>query len=125
MTDVVLIDTSCWTQALRKDGDPVIRERVGQLLRENRAAWCDIVRLELWAGVRADERDSLKRLEASLPRLPIDDAVWSLACLTTNAARDRAFTAPASDFLIWACAKRHLVSLDHADKHFLRIAELV
>ena len=40
-----LIDSSSWIHALRKDGDPVVRSRVQQLLIEDEAAWCDIVRV--------------------------------------------------------------------------------
>lgn len=124
MTDVVLIDTSCWTQALRTDGDTAVRQRVEMLIKERRAAWCDVVRLELWAGVRPHERGSLRRLDASIPRLPIDEAVWALGCQTADVARDRGLTVPPNDFLVWACAKRHSVVLEHADRHFERLNEL-
>ena len=61
MQSLTLIDTSCWIEALRVSGDPVIREKVKELLIEGRAAWCDMVLLELWNGARGDaERKMLK-----------------------------------------------------------------
>ena len=47
-----LIDTSSWIDALRRDGDPQIRARVVALMASGEAAWCDLVRLELWNGLR-------------------------------------------------------------------------
>ena len=47
-----LIDTSSWVDALRRDGDPEIKARVVALMRGGTAAWCDMVRLELWNGLR-------------------------------------------------------------------------
>ena len=54
MSPLVLIDTSAWAQALRRSGDPSVRARVAKHLADLTAAWCDMVRLELWAGVRND-----------------------------------------------------------------------
>ena len=76
-----LIDSSSWIHALRKDGDPVVRSRVQQLLIEDEAAWCDIVRVELWRGVsKRKEINFLRELEKNISLLPITTEVWDLAC---------------------------------------------
>ena len=41
---------------MRPTGDPVVRARVEALLRAGEAAWCAMVRLEIWAGI-GDERE--------------------------------------------------------------------
>lgn len=80
MTALVLIDTSAWTQTLRRSGDSAMRARVESLVVANRAAWCDPVRLELWNGVRGTmERARLRQLEQSLTSLPITGSVWDAA----------------------------------------------
>ena len=51
-TRLTLIDTSSWIEALRRSGRAEVRERVARLMSEGRAAWCDLVALELWNGAR-------------------------------------------------------------------------
>ena len=93
MSSFVLIDTSSWTQALRRTGDPAVRGRVGRLLADETAVWCDAVRLELWNGVRGDaERDRLKDMQATLPSLSITDEVWDLSCELVAKARGSGLT---------------------------------
>ena len=46
----VLIDTSAWIDALRKDGDAEIRSSVRHITAEGRAVICDLIRIELWNG---------------------------------------------------------------------------
>ena len=84
-----------------------------------------MVRLELWSGVGgADERRDLLRLDGALPRAPITDEVWQDAARL--AARGRAIgkAFPASDILIFACAKRHGLSIEHADHHYEMLKQL-
>ena len=64
---LTLIDTSSWIEALRRSGRAEIRERVGRLTSEGRAAWCDLVALELWNGARGEyEREQLQKLGQEL-----------------------------------------------------------
>ena len=125
MSPVVLVDTSSWTQALRRKGDPLVRDRVGQLLTNNSAAWCDMVRVELWNGARGlAERDKLKQMEAELPRLPITDDVWELACRCAGLAHATGLVVPASDLVIFACAKVHGAGIECTDRHFQMLEQL-
>lgn len=94
---MVLIDTSSWIDALRRDGDPAIKARVALLLREGTAAWCDMVRLELWNGLRgAAEKKQMENLEADVHHLATSDAVWTKARLLARRARASGLTAPGS-----------------------------
>lgn len=116
---MVIIDTSSWVQALRQRGDDVVRKRVGDLLGSGEAAWCDMVRLELWNGAAGtQEKKRLQEIEDELLCLPIDDDVWNEACRIAVKARDRAVTATSADILILACARAHAASVEHCDKHF-------
>ncbi len=125
MSTLVLIDTSAWTHALRRAGDAAVSARVKQLLDDRRAAWCEMVRLELWSGVGGpDERRELLRLDDALPRVPITDEVWQDAAQLASRARAGGLRFPASDLVIFACAKRHGLSVDHADKHFELLQDL-
>ena len=100
-----------------------MRARVEALLRAGEAAWCDMVRLEIWAGV-GNEREQrvLREYEAVVAELPIDADVWQAACDLASRARRAGKTVPASDILICACARRHGVAIEHADAHFDMLA---
>jgi predicted nucleic acid-binding protein len=125
LNSLTLVDTSAWTHALRRNGDLAVRQRVEQLLSQNAAALCDPVRLELWNGVRGDaERVRLRAIEAALPRLDITGEVWTLSCDCAEKARAAGITTPAIDVLIFACARYHGVSIEHADRHFELLAKL-
>jgi predicted nucleic acid-binding protein len=120
-----LIDTSSWIDAMRRDGDPEIKARVVALVRAGTAAWCDMVRLELWNGLRgAAERKQMEGLEADVINLATSEAVWTKARLLTQRARAKGVTAPATDLLIAACAWEHGVELENDDVHLTALTSL-
>lgn len=62
--EIVLIDTSSWIEALRFNGRVDVRKKVKALMTEGRAAWCDMVAIELWNGAKGDyEKQKLLELE--------------------------------------------------------------
>jgi predicted nucleic acid-binding protein len=122
---VILIDTSSWIHLLRPKGDPVVRERVQRALEAGEAAWCPVIRLELWNGAGGDrEKKVLRDFERLLPEMAVDNAVWDGAYSLARKARSAGVSIPATDLLIAACARRHEVELEHADADFQRIATL-
>ena len=120
-----LIDTSSWIHALRQTGDDEVRQRLSQIVSAGEAVWCNAVRLELWNGARGTvEKRRLKDFDDILPRLEIDEEVWQVACSLAKASRSAGLTIPAIDLIIFACARRHQVRLDHCDDHFEKLAKL-
>ena len=120
-----LIDTSSWIEALRRQGDAQVRERVHQLLVEGQAVWCDMVLLELWNGARGNyEQQQLQRLEKEMICLPTTSSVWERARLLARLCRENGLTAPATDILIVACARTHEVDIEHLDAHFTAILQI-
>ena len=118
-----LIDTSSWIHSLRPDGDAVVASRVRAALETGDAAWCAMVRLELWNGARGErEKAVLREMEATLLDLEITADVWQLAMELARKARDNGLTVPATDLLLAACARHHGAELEHADSHFNQIA---
>jgi predicted nucleic acid-binding protein len=123
---MTLIDTSSWIEALRQDGDPSTRDRVRALLLADQACWCDVVRLELWHGVRgAAERKVMAQLNKDVSLLPTTDVVWSKACELARRSRARGLTVPATDLIIAACAWAHGVPLEHRDRHLTALMKLI
>jgi len=122
---VKLVDTSAWVQQMRPRGDPTVRARVEELLRFGEAAWCAMVRLELWNGINNEaERKRLKEYEAVIPDLPITNHVWEEAFRLASRYRAAGKTIPATDVLIAACARVHGVQIEHRDADFDLIADL-
>ncbi|MBU2515246.1 PIN domain-containing protein [bacterium] len=119
MQSLTLIDTSCWIEALRVSGNTNIRDKVKELLVEGRAAWCDMVLLELWNGARgASEREILNDLTEEITMLPISDEVWSLARNLASKCREGGITVPSTDILIVSCGLENKTKIEHQDKHF-------
>jgi predicted nucleic acid-binding protein len=120
-----LIDSSSWVHALRESGDQQVRRRVARLVSAGEAVWCNAIRLELWNGARgSSEKRRLKEFDEELPRVDVDDAVWNLACSLASSARATGLTIPAIDLLIFACARRHQIDLEHCDEHFDQLGKL-
>jgi predicted nucleic acid-binding protein len=121
----VLVDSSLWVHQLRRSGEAAKRGRVNSLLLAGDAAWCPVVRLELWRGVASDgERRTLRQYEARLPDFSITAAVWDLAMELASSGRRSGLTVPIADLLIFACAIVHELDLAHDDAHFDQIAAL-
>jgi predicted nucleic acid-binding protein len=119
---MVLVDTSSWIEALRVTGKSDVRSRVTALLANGEAAWCDIVRLELWNGARGQqEKKSLRELEQSLHNFKVDEQVWEMAIKLADRARSAGISVPADDLIITSCAQRYGVELEHNDAHFKRL----
>jgi len=120
-----LIDTSAWIHALRADGDAAVASRVRALLERGEAAWCSMVQLELWNGARGNhERRVIKEMKDDLIDLEMDEPVWTAANALARPTRRTGKTIPATDIPIAACARRHGVELEHADRHFAVLAAL-
>ncbi len=121
----VLVDSSLWVHQLRKGGDPGRRDRVNALLAAGEAAWCPVVRLELWRGVTNDaERKTLRRYEALLPDYDITAATWARAIRLADRGRATGVTAPLADLLIFACATLNDLEIAHDDEHFDALAKI-
>jgi predicted nucleic acid-binding protein len=120
----VLIDTSAWIEALRVRGDEDIRAEVYALIQSGRAAWCHIVRLELWAGAHPKEFPRLEELCRSIRDLETPEQVWRGAYDLARRARGKGFSVPANDLLIAACARFHGAEIVHKDRHFDQIKSL-
>lgn len=122
---MILIDTSSWIHMLRPSGDPAVRSRVEQALREGLACWCPLIRLELWNGAGGErEKKVLRDLERTLPELPIGAEVWQAAYHLARRARAAGVTVPASDLLIAACGQHHGAALETADSDFAQLERL-
>lgn len=121
---MILVDTSAWVEFLRTGGKPNVERRVRELLLENQAAWCDMVRLELWNGTGGEpDRKILRELDDKVINLETNVAVWALGLDLARRSRAKGVTIPATDLLIAACAFHHGVEIETGDNHFHLLAK--
>jgi len=115
----VLIDTSAWLLALRRDYLPIAKTRIDELLRENVVITAGIVKLELLGGTRTEkEFQRLKRRLDALEIVETNETLWESACHLAFSLRRKGITVPHTDILIAACALSVGGVLLHADSHF-------
>jgi len=117
-SEIVLIDTSIWIEALRFTGKTEVRERVLKLMVEGRAAWCDMVAVELWNGARGEyEKQKLAELDKEITCLETTPDVWRKARLLAQKCRQAGRTVPSADLIIAACVLSHKAEIEHCDAH--------
>lgn len=121
---MILIDTSAWLFALKKDFHPAIKERIEQLLVESDVAICGMIALELLGGTKS-EKEYLRlksRLEA-LYYVESDRILWGLASKLAFDLKRKGISIPYADIVIAACAIQERAILVHADSHFDSISK--
>ena len=115
----VLIDTSAWIECFRPQGRLEVQERVGNMVIEGRAVWCDMIYLELCNGARnSEERKALQQLYQNIDLLPITSEVWKIAFEIAKQCRSKDYTIPVTDIIIAACANYHKTAIEYLDSHF-------
>ena len=121
---MVLIDTSAWLFALKKDFHPAIKKRIEELLLESDVAINGMIELELLGGARSEkEYNRLKsRLEA-LYYVEADRSLWYLASKLAFDLKRKGMSIPYPDIFIAASALKEGAVLIHADSHFDLITE--
>jgi predicted nucleic acid-binding protein len=116
--EVKLVDTSSWIEFLRGHrSEPALR--VKDLIRTERAGWCDLIAVELWNGVRpGDETKALTELEKEATWFDLTASVWQKARKLAVRSRQAGITVPTTDVIIVACAAHYGLELEHCDRHF-------
>ena len=101
---LTLLDTSVLVEFLRgsKSGEV---GTVRELIESGEGAWCDIVKLELWAGARGTkEKNAIEGLSEALYLIETTNDVWNRAFLLAQQCRAAGLTIPSPDLLICAAA---------------------
>ncbi len=119
--EVTLVDTSSWIEFLRgHQSAPALR--VKELIRSERAGWCDLIAVELWNGVRSGgETKALTELEREVTLFNLEAAVWQKSRRLAVHCRKSGITVPTADLVITACARHYGLDLEHCDGHFDKI----
>ncbi|MGA3265595.1 MAG: PIN domain-containing protein [Verrucomicrobiota bacterium] len=115
---MVLVDSSVWIEALRREGRLDVKLALESLLEEYEAAWCGPVKLEVLGGARAQDRDKLDAHFSRIPYFQMKDAAWESAKRLAWRLRDRGCVTPWNDVLIAALSVAADCRIYAVDKHF-------
>jgi len=121
---MILIDTSAWLFALKKNFHPTVKERIGQLLAESDVAICGMISLELLGGAKSEkEYLRLKNRLDALYYIDADRVLWDLSSKVAFDLKRKGVSIPYADIVIAASALKEKAILVHADSHFDFIAD--
>src|SRR5271154_3837685 len=115
---MVLVDSSVWIEALRRDGNVNVKLALENLLEEYEAAWCGPVKLEVLGGARSQDREKLEAHFGCIPYFQMKDSAWENAKSLTWRLRDKVCNTPWNDILIAALSVLAGCRIYTVDKHF-------
>lgn len=119
MTDLILIDTSVWIEALKKGGSVKAVNRVKKAIDDNSAAITGLIMMELLTGARSKKKyDTLKSDMEALNYLKTTEEIWSKASEIAFILKRKGVNVPNTDVIIAAISIIYKCTLIHLDKHF-------
>jgi predicted nucleic acid-binding protein len=123
---MTLIDSSAWIFVLGPKALPSLRGRVTELVLNNQAATAPPILFEILRGARTlREAETLRSRLSSLHMVPFAEPDWSEAAEWGSQVARKGVTVKSMDLLIAFVARKHGLSLLHADADFDRVAKKV
>lgn len=122
---MVLVDSSVWIEAARRQGDIQCKIALESLLKEYEAAVCSPVKLEVLGGARKEDRKVLAAGFAIIPYIPITEDIWEFALVNAWKLRDAGHTVPWNDVLIASLSHRKICRVFARDHHFETMRSLL
>lgn len=121
---MVIVDSSAWIEALRRQGDIQVKLAVEGLLHVYQAQLCAPARLEVLGGARAEQRPALSAYFSIIPYRRCEMADWERAISLAWRLRGAGLTVPWMDVLIAAIALQDGSSVYSIDAHFTQIGRI-
>ncbi len=115
---MVIIDSSVWIEAARRDGDLATKVALEALLEEYEAATTSPVLFEVLGGARGADRKRMSQYFSIIPYYQADAKDWDKALALAWHLQDRGISVPWNDILIAAIAIRRDLRVFAKDKHF-------
>ncbi len=122
---MVLVDSSVWIESSRRKGRLDVKVALEELLKVHEATWCGVVRLEVLAHARQQDRKAMSAYFSIVPYVQIGAKTWHSAQMLCWKLKDTGLTIPMGDALMAALAIEHDCRLYAADEHFEKIAKHV
>jgi len=113
-----LIDSSLWIEYFRPHGSKKVKDRLKEILRREEGCCCGVIVVEVLRGAKTEKDwNMLWEALASLPQLPIDEAVVEQASKWGFLLDRKGKTASTTDLLIASAAHKN-AKLIHIDSDF-------
>ncbi len=122
---MVLVDTSIWIESARRDGDLACKVGLEGLVEAGEAVICGVIKFEVLAGARAQDR---QRLEAGLDCIRLrrmDNSAWDFALMCAWRLRDQGHVVPWNDILIGSLSLQWGYRVYALDRHFEIMREVL
>ena len=120
----VLVDTSVWSEVLRKQQDLHLADILQDLIREFRVSMIGPIRQELLSGVKGQSQfDWLQGQLAHFPDHSITTEMYELAAQNFNTCRAKGIQGSHIDFLICSVAMKEQWLIFTLDKDFQHYAQ--
>ncbi|MDZ4286452.1 MAG: PIN domain-containing protein [Prosthecobacter sp.] len=115
---MVLVDSSIWIEAARRQGDLEAKVSLEALLEEYEAATTSPVLLEVLGGARKEDRQRMRGYFDVIPHVLVDAKDWDHAVEFAWQLKDKGHSLPWNDVLIASVAIRRDLRVYAQDKHF-------
>ena len=120
---MILVDTSAWIFALRKNPFAKLKSRISHLLEMDDIITLGMIKLELLGGTKTKEEfDRLKTRLDALYEISTAAKLWSFAAQMAFDLQRKGLTIPYTDILIASAAIQSEAIILHADSHYDLIA---
>ena len=122
----VLVDTSVWSLALRRnnDNDSSVAAELLALIQDHRAEIIGPIRQEILSGIKtAKQFDQLRERLTAFPDIPIQTEDYVIAARFLNLCRSKGIQGSNTDFLICAIAARKTMRIFTTDNDFVLFAK--
>jgi predicted nucleic acid-binding protein len=117
----VIVDTSVWSLALRRDkqeSNTIVHE-FRRMIQDHRVQMIGPIRQEILSGIRSESQfKKLQKHLESFPDLPAITEDYVTAATYFNRCRSEGIQGSNTDFLICAMANRNKLSIFTTDKDF-------
>ena len=121
---MVLVDSSIWIEASRRQGSLSAKVGLEALLEEYEAATTSPVLLEVLGGARKEVWKRMRGYFDVVPHVPVDAKDWAYAIDFAWQLKDKGHTPPWNDVLIASVALRRNLRVYAEDKHFQMMADV-
>ncbi len=117
----VIVDTSVWSPALRRDNQEpnAMVQEFRHMIHDHRVQMIGPIRQKILSGIRSESQfKKLQKYLESFPDLPATTEDYATAAKYFNLCRSKGIQGSNTDFLICAMANRNKFSIFTVDKDF-------
>jgi len=122
---MVLVDSSVWIEAARRDGGLECKVGLESLLEMGEALFCGPIKMEVLVGARIQDRKKMSAYLGCIAYRAMDDGDWESALQCAWRLRDKGHSLPWNDILIGSLSLRWACRVYAMDQHFDIMREFI